>query len=278
MTRSGPYDPALQDERERALRLAAAEAVATEAAALAMKLRPPPGGPQGGTKGVQDYVTEADGAVEQLLAERLGALFPDDGFLGEENGRRPDEARHSGYVWVVDPIDGTSNYARGRERWCISIGLMHHDEPVAGVVNAPALGEIYTGRRGHGAFLNGRPLAASPVTDPTTAIVEMGWSPKVTRQTYTGKIDAFMALGVMPRTCGSGTLALCDVASGRQDAYLEMVINLWDVAAALVFLGEAGAIASPFLRDGGLTGGALLFAAAPGVARPLADAAGIALD
>lgn len=268
-----PYDP-----EATAVRLAAARSIAADAAQLAMAMRPPPGGPQGTTKGMQDYLTEADGAVEKLIATQLNALFPHDGFLGEEGGRRPEGDAHSGFTWVVDPIDGTSNYARGRERWCISIGLMQGDLPVAGVISAPALGEIYTGQRGRGAFLNGRPLKVSTVTDTSTAMVEMGWSPRVTPETYAERVRAFMRCGVMPRSCGSGALAICDVASGRQEAYLEIVINLWDVAAALVFLEEAGAVVSPFLQSGGLVGGALLFVVAPGVAEPLAEAAGVRLD
>lgn len=260
--------------REIAYRLAAARAVVDDAAALAMAMRPPPGGPTGTTKGMQDYLTEADGAVERLIAERMQTLFPDDGFMGEEGGTH----RQGALTWVVDPIDGTSNYARGRDRWCVSLGLMDGDVPVAGVINAPALNETYVAQRGHGAFLNGKALKASTVTDARTAMVEMGWSPRVSAETYAKKVSSFMALGVMPRSGGSGALALADVASGRLDGYLEMVINLWDVAAALVLLEEAGAVASPFLRDGGLTGGATLLATAPGLTDALSRAADVALD
>ncbi|CAI9122207.1 inositol monophosphatase family protein [Brytella acorum] len=262
------------DDRMIARRLAAARAIAEDAAALAMAMRPPPGGPTGTTKGMQDYLTETDGAVEKLIAERLNALYPEDGFMGEEAGSR----RSGTLTWVVDPIDGTSNYARGRERWCISIGLMHGKLPVAGVIHAPALHEIYTAQRGHGAFLNGKRIKASDIADTRTAMVEMGWSPKVTPDVYAKHMRAFMSLGVMPRSCGSGALAIADVACGRQEAYLELVINLWDVAAGMVLLHEAGAVTSPFLEIGGLTGGALLFTAAPAIAGELARAAEVALD
>jgi len=249
-------------------RLAAARSIARDAAALAMAMRPAPGGPTGTQKGMQDYLTEADGAVERLISERLTALFPQDGFMGEEGGR----TREGALTWVVDPIDGTSNYARGRDRWCVSIGLMDGNVPVAGVLDAPALNEIYVGRRGAGATLNGRPLRASPLTDTKTAMIEMGWSGPVPRETFIEKMDAIMALGAMPRSGGSGALAIADVASGRLDGYLEIRINLWDVAAAFVLLEEAGGIASPFLRTGGLTGPARLLVAAPGIAAALSDA------
>ncbi|AOX17232.1 inositol monophosphatase family protein [Kozakia baliensis] len=264
----------MTDPRLIAQRLEVARSVVHDAAALAMAMRPPPGGPTGTIKGMQDYLTEADGAVEKLISNRMQALYPEDGFMGEEGGKH----RQGALTWVVDPIDGTSNYARGRDRWCVSLGLMDGDVPVAGVLHAPALGEVYTAQRGHGAFLNGKPIKASPVSDTRTAMVEMGWSARVTTETYTERFSAFMALGVMPRSGGSGALALADVATGRLDAYLEMVINLWDVAAALVLLHEAGAKVSPFLQNGGLTGGATIFAAAPGVAAPLAEAAQVSFS
>ncbi|GAN53765.1 inositol monophosphatase family protein [Tanticharoenia sakaeratensis] len=266
--------PAVSATIEIDRRLAAARSVVHDAAGLAMAMRPPPGGPTGTQKGMQDYLTEADGAVERLISERIGTLFPDDGFMGEEGGR----ARSGALTWVVDPIDGTSNYARGRDRWCVSLGLMDGDVPVAGVIAAPALQETYVARKGAGATLNGKPLRASPVSDTKTSMIEMGWSGRVPRETFISKMDAIMRLGAMPRSGGSGALAIADVASGRLDGYLEIVINLWDVAAALVLLEEAGGRASPFLRDGGLTGGATLLVAAPGIADALSDAVGVPLS
>lgn len=255
-------------------RFEAAQAIVAEAAALAMRMRPPSGGPAATQKSAQDWLTEADGAVETLIADRIGALFPDDGFMGEESGR----TREGALRWVVDPIDGTSNYARGRNRWCVSLGLLQNNRPVAGILAAPALGETYAALRGAGATLNGRPIAVSPLTDPARAMVEVGWSPKVSRADFIATTDRVMALGAMPRSGGSGALALADVACGRLDGYIELYINLWDVAAALVILSEAGAMVSPFLRDGGLEGGIPILAAAPGVAMVLSDAARIGLD
>ncbi|MCX2560362.1 inositol monophosphatase [Acetobacter farinalis] len=263
-----PVSPAL------ASRLEAARAVVQDAARLAMSMRPAPGRPAGTQKSAQDWLTETDGAVENFIAARMQALFPDDGFQGEEGG----VAREGGLRWVVDPIDGTSNYARGRNRWCVSLGLLEGDEPVAGVIEAPALGEVYTALRGHGAFLNGKRIQASPVKDPASAMIEMGWSNRVPKPVFIEKIDAIMALGAMPRSGGSGALALADVACGRLDGYIEIVINLWDVAAALPLLAEAGACVSPFLREGGLTGPATILAANPHIAQALSSAVGIALD
>ena len=257
-----------------AYRLEAARAVVSDAARLAMSMRPPSGGPVATQKSAQDWLTETDGAVEAFIAERMKTLFPDDGFQGEEEG----VVRAGALRWVVDPIDGTSNYARGRNRWCVSLGLLEGDEPVAGVIEAPALGEVYTALRGHGAFLNGRRIHASSVKDPASAMIEMGWSNRVPKDVFIEKTDAIMGLGAMPRSGGSGALALADVACGRLDGYVEIVINLWDVAAALPLLAEAGACVSPFLKTGGLTGAATILAAAPHIARPFSEAVNIPLE
>lgn len=255
-------------------RFEAARAVVEDAARLALSMRPPPGGPAGTQKSAQDWLTEADGAVEAFISKRMQALFPEDGFQGEEEG----QTRKGSLRWVVDPIDGTSNFARGRNRWCVSLGLLEDDRPVAGVIAAPALRETYTGLAGHGAWLNGCKLQASPVSDTRSAMIEMGWSNRVPKAVFMEKIGALLDLGAMPRSGGSGALALTDVACGRLDGYIEIVINLWDVAAALVILSEAGAKVSPFLRDGGLTGPATILAVAPGVAEAVSHATGIALD
>ncbi len=263
-----PIPDALRDRFE------AARAIVAEAAALAMRMRPPPGGPSGTQKSAQDWLTEADGAVEALIAERIAARYPDDGFQGEETGR----TRDGHFRWVVDPIDGTSNFARGRSRWCVSLGLLRHDQPVAGVLAAPALGETFAALRGAGATLNGQPIRASPACDPARAMVEVGWSPRVSRADFVATVDRVMALGAMPRSGGSGAMALADVAAGRLDGYIELYINLWDVAAALAILHEAGARVTPFLRDGGLERGIPILAATPGLAAALSEASRLGLD
>ncbi len=254
-------------------RFEAMQTIAAEAAALAMRMRAPAGGPIATRKGAQDWLTEADGAVEALIAARIAERFPQDGFQGEETG----ETRKGALRWVVDPIDGTSNFARGRERWCVSLALLDEGVPVAGILVAPALGETFLAMRGEGATLNGQPIAAATLDDPAQAMVEIGWGPKVARQAYLTVSDRVMALGAAPRCGGSGALALADVACGRIDAYIELSINLWDVAAALVLLAESGAVTSPFLQDGGMDGPAPILAVAPLLAGPLSVAAGIRL-
>ena len=254
-------------------RFEAARPIVDAAAAMAMRMRPPPGGPAGMQKSAQDWLTETDGAVEALIAERIGALFPEDGFQGEETGRTRDGA----FRWVVDPIDGTSNYARGRSRWCVSLGLLQDDVPVAGIIVAPALGETFLAMRGAGATLNDAPIRTSPVDDPARAMVEVGWGHRVPYRDFIATAERVMALGAMPRSSGSGAMALADVACGRLDGYIELSIQLWDVAAALTILSEAGAAVSPFLRDGGLDRDIPILAACPGIAARLSEASRIQL-
>lgn len=244
-------------------RLDAAVALAGEAGALAVRMRPGRGTPAA-MKGRQDWLTEADGAVERFLSERLAALFPADGFQGEEGGT----ARGGALRWVVDPIDGTSNYAHGGARWCVSLGLLDGDRVVAGVLAAPALGETYAAAEGRGATLNGMAIRAADTVDLSRAIVEAGWSPRVREGDYLALCQRLMAAGVMLRNGGSGALGLAEVAAGRLDGYVERHINLWDCAGALAVLQEAGAGCSPFVAAYA-TGGGPLLAAAPGVADAL---------
>jgi myo-inositol-1(or 4)-monophosphatase len=251
-------------------RLAVATDLARQAGDLAMRLRPPPGAAAGTLKGAQDWLTEADGAVEDFLSQRLAAAFPDDGFQGEETGR----ARAGRLRWVVDPIDGTSNYARGGPRFCVSLGLIEERTALLGVLVAPALGEVFAARQGGGATLNGAPIHVADTTDLARAQVEIGWSPRLPNQGFFALVERVMASGAMMRSGGSGAMGLADVAAGRLDAYVERHINLWDVAAALAILAEAGAVLSPFLEGNGPTHGNPILAAAPGVADALAVISG----
>ncbi len=255
-----------------ARRLEAAVQLAEEAGRLALRLRPPPGAPVATLKGAQDWLTEADLAVETFLSQQLAEKFPEDGFQGEETGR----GRTGTLRWVIDPIDGTANYARGAARFCVSIGLLEDKTPQVGVLVAPALGETFAARRGAGATLNGAPIRAAETTDLARAMVECGWSHRRPNADFPAGRRRHGQRRVL-RAGGSDWLGLADVAAGRIDAYIEMHINLWDVAAALTILAEAGAVVSPFLDGDGPNTGNPILAAAPGIAAQLAAIAGLAL-
>jgi myo-inositol-1(or 4)-monophosphatase len=250
-----------------------AVSLATEAAALALRMRSPPGASSAKLKGAQDWLTEADGAVERMLSERLAHAYPSDGFQGEEGGR----ARSGSLRWVVDPIDGTANFMRGGRRFCVSLGCLDGDMPVIGVIVAPALEEIFAACQGTGATLNGAPILAAETKELARATVELGWSQRRPHKAFLALTDSVIAAGAMPRLNGSGALGLADVAAGRTDAYVELHINLWDVAAALTILAVARATVSPFMAGDGAIAGNSILAAAPGIAAALSAATSIAL-
>ena len=253
-------------------RLATGIRIAEQAGALALGLRPPPGAATAATlKSAQNWLTEADGAVEDFVARALAEAFPDDGFQGEETGN----GRAGQLRWVLDPIDGTSNFARGGDRWCVSLGLIDDRTALLGVLCAPAQRETFAARQGAGATRNGAPIRAAATTDLHRAIVEVGWSSRRPNAPYWQLVADVMNAGAAMRCGGSGAMGLADVAAGRLDAYVELHINLWDVAAGLAILAEAGAHVSPFLDgDGPVTGNPIL-AAAPGIAEALAGMASL---
>ena len=259
-------------------RLSVAIDLAQQAGSMALARQPPPGAPEATLKGAQDWLTEADGAVEDFLSSALAEAFPEDGFQGEERGR----GRSGTLRWVVDPIDGTSNFARGSPRFCVSVGLIEDRTPLLGVLVAPAMSETFAGLRGRGATLNGRPIRVAATTDLARGAVECGWSPRRPNSAFFALTQSVMGAGAMLRAGGSGALGLADVAAGRIDGYVELHINLWDVAAALAILHEAGAAISDFMAGDGPTNGNPILAAAPGVAQALAALArqgqGAALD
>ena len=236
--------------------------LAERAGDLAMEMRPPPGSARAELKGPQDWVTEADGAVERFLSEELAAAFPADGFQGEEGGI----SRAGTLRWVVDPIDGTSNFARGAARFCVSLACLEGDMPLIGVIVAPALRETIWAWRGGGAWLNGDAIKAAETRDVRQAIMEVGWSKRRPNADYLKLCERVLSDGASLRHRGSGALGLVDVAIGRQDGYSELHINLWDVAAALAILREAGAKVSDFLAGNGATEGNGIVACAPGLA------------
>jgi myo-inositol-1(or 4)-monophosphatase len=257
---------ALADRFNTAVKLAA------EAGALALRMWPRAGSLSGTLKGPQDWLTEADGAVERLVSERLARAYPADGFLGEESG----STRSGSLRWVLDPIDGTANFMRGGSRFCVSLGCLDGDMPVIGVIVAPALRQTFAACRGAGATLNGSPIRAAATTDLTRSIVELGWSPRRPRDDFLALADSVIAAGASPRLTGSGALGPAEVAAGLIDGYAELHINIWDVAASLCILAEAGARVSDFMAGDGATLGNPILAAAPGIATALSAATRIA--
>lgn len=190
--------------------------------------------------GHQDLVTRYDSAVQRFLEERLLALLPEAGFLGEEDA--PSHADRE-WVFIVDPIDGTTNFIKGIPLVGISVGLARNGKMEQGVVYNPYTDEMFTARRGHGAILNGKPISTTelPLAD---GIALFGSAPyyrelgnisfAIAHQLYENSLDV--------RRMGASSLDLCYLAAGRAECYFECVLSPWDYAAGSLILEEAGGV------------------------------------
>jgi myo-inositol-1(or 4)-monophosphatase len=221
-------------------------------------------------KGFQDFLTEADGAVEALFRQRISQAFPGDSVMGEEMG-----GGSSDWLWIIDPIDGTANFARGDRQWCISIGFVAHGVPELGVIYSPALGEMFLAQRGKGATMNGKPIKVAATTDLRQSTIEFGWSPRLPAGPYLDALGRFYAGGANVKRSASGALGLAHVALGRTDAYGELHINSWDVAAGLVIAAEAGASINAFCTGDWLTKGNPILVVTPALWDVVYAASGI---
>jgi myo-inositol-1(or 4)-monophosphatase len=242
-----------------------AVAVATEAGALLLSrlhdVRAEVGTKTSGT----DMVTEVDRAAERLVVDRLLAARPDDGVLGEEGAAT---AGTSGVRWVVDPIDGTTNYLYRMPGFAVSLAAEVDGTVVAGVVADPSHGEVFTASLGGGAACNGRPISVSPSTVLATALVATGFSYDPVRR----RRQAAVLTQVLPavrdiRRHGAASIDLCWTACGRVDAFYERGLQPWDLAAGALVAAEAGATVGDL--DGGAPSGAFVLAAAPALFGPL---------
>ena len=196
-------------------------------------------------KGRADVVTAADVEAQGLVERRLRRRFPSHGLLAEEG---LDTAPGAEWRWIVDPLDGTKNFARDIPTFCVSIAAEHRGRVELGVVYDPIHDELFTGVRGCGAWLNGRPIRPSQVADLSSAFVATGCPHRVRRYVRSIALTfgrfAARSLGVRDR--GAGALDLCYVACGRLDAYWEIDQSPWDIAAAGLIVEEAGGRMSDF--------------------------------
>ena len=215
-------------------------------------------------KGAHDVLTQADLAVERLIRAEVALAFADDLVVGEEMGGQ-DAVGGAGNFWLVDPIDGTANYATDVPRWCISIGYLEAGKPVLGLLFDPHMNRLYSAGLGAGAWLNGRPMRARSTSVLNGATVELGWSPRSQAADYLAKAAALLAAGCAFTRRGSGALGLADVAAGRVDGYAELHINAWDCAAGILLVTEAGGQANDFFTPEGIRSGGLLVASAAGL-------------
>ncbi len=193
-----------------------------------------------------DLVTDADHASQKVVKESLLAAFPDHQFLGEEEsvGKTPEETRppaDSPPLWVVDPLDGTSNYVHDVPAYCVSIGLWAAGKPVVGVIHDPRMNEVFTAALGLGAFLNGKPLKVSTVSLLRDGMLSTGFPANYDKQIRNLEAWAKVTAHVQSlRRTGSTALNLAYVAAGRFDGYWAYDNYAWDVMAGAVLITEAG--------------------------------------
>jgi myo-inositol-1(or 4)-monophosphatase len=187
-------------------------------------------------KSEKDVVTEVDHLSEAAILQSIGSAFPDDGFLAEESGS---SGATTGRLWVIDPLDGTVNYANGIPFFAVSIGLVVDGEPVLGVVLDPIRDELFHAVAGHGAFLDGRPIRNPGKERLGDAVVSLG----LPRSGFARQNTRYRQAVRITRQMGSATLSLVYVANGRFDAYVQWQgLSTWDICAAGLIAGEGGAL------------------------------------
>ena len=187
-----------------------------------------------------NLVTDADRAAEQCVIERIRAHFPTHRFLAEEQGRI--EMAQSPYLWIIDPLDGTTNFAHGYPTYYVSIGLEYEGHCVLGAVFDPTRTDLFTAIEHRGAQLNGRPIHVSNPMTLGGSLLVTGFAYDI-RETPGNNLDHFSHFALRAqglRRTGSAALDLCYVAAGRFDGFWEVRLNPWDMAAGSVIVREAG--------------------------------------
>ena len=190
-------------------------------------------------EGVNNLVTEADHAAEKLIMEIIREEFPDHYILSEESGDMPSGSK---YKWIIDPLDGTVNFAHGLPICCVSIGVEYGGEMMMGAVYNPFFNEFYFAQKGYGATLNDRRIHVSDETEVSKACLVTGF-PYTYLDQPNGPLEVFSRLirrGVPVRRLGSAAMDLCWVAAGRFDGFWEVTLNPWDMAAGTLIVQEAG--------------------------------------
>jgi len=198
-----------------------------------------------------DLVTESDLASERLIIDRIKTYYPRHAILAEESGTNPPAAdgNQSDWRWIIDPLDGTTNYAHGYPCFCVSIGLEHKGSLELGVVYDPMRDELFTAERGEGAALNGKRIRVSPVPNLASALLCTGFPYDVReRSEFARHFANFIMNAQGVRRDGAAALDLAYVAAGRFDGFWEEGLKPWDVAAGALLIEEAGGKVSDYHR------------------------------
>lgn len=204
-------------------------------------------------KGHQDFVSQADREVEALTRRLLQDAFPDDGIVGEEDAPKPGS---SGFTWVIDPIDGTTNFVNNIPAWTVVVAGVSDGKTQVGVIHDPCYGETYAALAGSGATLNDKPLSIDDPRSLSEGTVAIGYSNRVDDRGIVRLVTALVEEGAMFYRNASGALSLAYVASGRLLGYSEEHMNAWDCLAGQLIVAEAGGVvetqdADAMIADGG---------------------------
>ncbi len=215
-----------------------------------------------------DIVTEVDQRCEELITSNLHTKFPDHEILGEEQGSQS-SSNNSPYRWVIDPLDGTTNYVHRVPVFATSIALLKHDRPVLGVVHSAPLGRTYTAIAGEGAYLTRTPLHTSKTSRLNASLVATGvpYDRATTEKNNVNYIAHLTPRVRGIRRMGAAALDICFVAEGVFDAYWELKVRLWDIAAGILIAREAGAVVNYLSIDNNYSYD--IICSAPGLYKPL---------
>src|SRR3954467_2669936 len=209
------------------------------------------GGLQVKTERANDFVTEVDRAAEAAIIQAVQAAYPDHAILGEETGASGDEKAE--YRWIIDPLDGTTNFIHGFPQYCVSIGVEHRGSLAHGVVYDPVRNELFTASKGRGAFLNDRRIRVSKCQKLGDALVGTGFPFKELDRVdlYIKQLKNLMANSSGVRRAGAAALDLAYVACGRLDGFWELGLSPWDMAAGALLIQEAGGLVGGFSGESG---------------------------
>ncbi len=196
-------------------------------------------------KGRNDFVTYVDRESESRIIEIIQQAFPHHAILAEEGGNYQDQGT---FQWIIDPLDGTTNYIQQIPFFCVSLGVRKANLIVAAIVYDPNHDELFTAARGQGTFLNGKPVRVSSNTNPARAALATGypWRTKRLLPQYLLTFEEIFLHTAGTRRLGSAAMDLCYVAAGRFDAFWEMGLSPWDIAAGSLLVEEAGGVVTDF--------------------------------
>ncbi len=193
------------------------------------------------SKGLRDIVTDADLSANKFIIETIRRRFPDHDILTEEGDRGPSDQFQSDYLWIIDPLDGTSNYAHHYPCFSVSVALAYRQELLLGVVYDPLRQHLFRAMAGEGAYLNDERLHVSSTETLIDSTVGLDWAHEQTLREETVRLVRAIAPRVLTlRSLGSAALSLCYVAAGWSDAYFHRRLNAWDMAAGALIVREAG--------------------------------------